>query len=362
MKKFYAVIGNPPYNEDSDTYNRQPPIYPEFYDEVEQISDKSELITPARFLFNAGLTSKEWNRKMLNDKHLKVEYYEPDSDNVFPSLATPIKGGVAIIYRDKTKEFGAIGEFISNEHLRKIASHFVKDESTSLSSVMMGGRSDLKFNDVFIEDYPDSIKWRLDAIKEKHPEVEKLGTNEEYELKSSSFEVLEKAFIEDKPSNESEYYKIIGLYNKKRVYRWIPKKYMVPRYAENNLNCYKLFISKAFGDGQFGETLGDVVIAAPGVSATPTFIGIGSFSTEREAINASKYIKSKLVRALVGILKITQDNVPSKWAYVPMQDFSDQSDINWNLSIHDIDKQLYQKYGLDDADVSYIDNNVKEMT
>ncbi len=362
MKKFYAVIGNPPYNEDSETYNRQPPIYPDFYDEVDKISDKNELITPARFLFNAGLTNKEWNKKMLNDEHLKVAYYEPDSDVVFPGLTTPIKGGVAIVYRDKSKNFGAIGEFISNDDLRSVARHFKKDENNNFPSIMVGGRSDLKFNDKFVKDYPSSIQWRLKAIQEKHPEVKKLGANEEYELKSSSFEVLESVFKDDKPKDEENYYKILGLFNKKRVYRWIAKEYMNPRYEHNNIGLYKLFISKAFGDGQFGETIGDIVIAPPNMSATPSFIGIGFFKTENEAINASKYIRSKLVRALVGILKITQDNVPGKWAYVPIQDFSDNSDIDWSKSIREIDYQLYKKYGLDEKEIEFIESHVKEMT
>lgn len=44
---------------------------------------------------------------------------------------------------------------------------------------------------------------------------------------------------------------------------------------------------------------------------------------------------------MLGILKVTQDNPRDVWKYVPLQDFSVDSDINWNLSVAEIDKQLY---------------------
>lgn len=50
-----------------------------------------ELITPARFIFDAGQTPKAWNEKMLNDEHFKIISYEPDGSKVFPN--TEIKGG-----------------------------------------------------------------------------------------------------------------------------------------------------------------------------------------------------------------------------------------------------------------------------
>ena len=108
--KFDFCIGNPPYQISNSVNNRQEPIYPSFYDAAEQISNKYILISPARFLFNAGLTPKEWNQKMLNDKHVKVEYFNQNSAEIFTN--TDIKGGVAIMYRDSEVDFGAIGNFI----------------------------------------------------------------------------------------------------------------------------------------------------------------------------------------------------------------------------------------------------------
>ena len=89
--KFDYVIGNPPYQGENDDSTRKPPIYPDFMDSAYLVGEKVELITPARFLFNAGQTSKAWNEKMLTDKHLTVLLYEADGTAVFPDA--DIKGG-----------------------------------------------------------------------------------------------------------------------------------------------------------------------------------------------------------------------------------------------------------------------------
>lgn len=80
--KFDYVIGNPPYQETQEGTSDNP-IYNCFMDAAYEIAEKVELITPARFLFDAGKTPKVWNEKMLEDEHLKVEYYEQDSSKVF---------------------------------------------------------------------------------------------------------------------------------------------------------------------------------------------------------------------------------------------------------------------------------------
>ncbi len=64
---------------------------------------------------------------------------------------------------------------------------------------------------------------------------------------------------------------------------------------------------------------------------------------------------------MLGILKITQDNTASKWEFVPMQDFTNNSDIDWSRSIPEIDQQLYKKYGLSQEEIDFIEKNVKEM-
>lgn len=118
MKKFFGVIGNPPYQEEVEGNGRTNPLYPNFMDGSYEVGERVVLITPARFLFNAGQTRRAWNEKMLSDPHLRVLKYDADASAVFPG--TDIKGGVAVIYHDVTKDFGPIGHYIPFDELKSI--------------------------------------------------------------------------------------------------------------------------------------------------------------------------------------------------------------------------------------------------
>ena len=74
-----------------------------------------------------------------------------------------------------------------------------------------------------------------------------------------------------------------------------------------------------------------------------------------------KYLKTKFCRTMLGVLKITQMNNKDAWRYVPLQDFTPSSDIDWSKSIAEIDEQLFDKYGLDEAERDFIRTKVKEM-
>lgn len=147
---------------------------------------------------------------------------------------------------------------------------------------------------------------------------------------------------------------IVGLENMKRTKKYVNRKFI--DMSHENINRYKIILPTANGSGAIGE-----VLSTPLIGYTRTFIGIGSFKALKEAQNALKYIKSKFARTMLGILKITQHNNPEKWKLVPLQDFSDTSDIDWSKSIHEIDLQLYRKYKLDEQEIDFIETHVKEM-
>lgn len=363
--KFTAVVGNPPYQEVSDVNNRQTPIYHYFYDIAERLADIYTLITPARFLFNAGLTPSVWNEKMRNDEHLKVTAYYQDSSYCFPGVN--INGGVVIMTRNAKEKFGAIKKFIHNDTLRRIASKFSQDEKRNMSCIVFGGRSDLKFTDVFLKRYPHSKEDRLAYIQQTRQAVKALGPNEEYELKSSTLEALAYAF-EDSVETPSDYYHILGLVQSNRVWKYIRREYMTPRYKDhNNIDKYKVFLSEADGAaGQIGKPIpariiGATIVGMPGDSSTSTYVSIGSFDTKIEAENCARYLKTKFARCLVGILKITQHISPSVWAFVPLQNFTAQSDIDWSKSVAEIDQQLYKKYDLSPDEIDFIEKMIKPM-
>lgn len=333
--KFDFAIGNPPYQEETESDStRKPPVYNFFMDEAYKIADAVEMITPARFLFNAGYTPKAWNEKMLNDEHFKIGYYEMDSSQIFSN--TDIKGGIAISYRDNNKIFGSIGTFTKYPEVNDILKKVKMKAKCYMDNII---HSPLCFQ-------------LTDLMKREHPDLPD-------RLRTSAFTNLQAIFYENVPNDGNVYIAMLGLLNNKRVVRYIRRDYI--KDTSETLEMYTLLIPKASGSGMFGESTGPTVIAEPGMGYTQTFISIGNFETATEAMNVQKYIKTKFMRTMLSILKITQDCPAPKWKYVPLQDFTDKSDIDWSVSIANIDKQLYKKYGLSEEEIAFIENNVKEM-
>ena len=334
----------PPYQDETlgDNKGFAPPVYNKFIDAACEVAEKVEMIHPARFLFNAGSTPKAWNKKMLEDEHFKIMEYEEDSSKVFAN--TDIKGGVVISYHDETKQYGAIKVFTKYKELNTILHKVKKNNSFANFSNIVITRTAYRFTD---------------KMHEEHPEViSQLSTGHAYDMSTNIFERVPQIFHEEKPNDNEEYIKILGREKNERVYKFIKREYINPVV---NLDKYKIFIPKANGIGAFGEVISSPVIQEPGVGHTETFLSIGIFDTIQEAVNADKYIKCKFTRALLGVLKTTQDITPDKWDNVPLQDFTEQSDIDWSVSIPNIDKQLYKKYGLSDEEILFIEDNVKEM-
>ncbi len=343
--KFDFCIGNPPYQDntlgDNDTY--APPVYNKFMDAAYDVADKVELIHPARFLFNAGSTPKAWNKKMLQDEHFKIIQYEEDCSKIFSN--TDIKGGIAISYRDGTRDFGAIDVFTPFEQMNQILKKVKNDKKfTPISTIIISSYA-YHFTEELYKDYPECKG--------------KLSDGHDYDLKSNVFYKMPEPFFEKKPSDREKYLKILGRENNERTYRYIKAKYL--RDDVKNLHYYKAFMPGATGTGEFGQVVTPPIVGEPDTGATETFLSIGTLDSEIEAENVIKYVKTKFARAMYGILKKTQANTPEKWLFVPIQDFSPQSDIDWNKSIQQIDQQLYKKYGLTKKEISFIETHVKEM-
>lgn len=359
--KFDFCIGNPPYqqeqestNPDGSLKNYAPPVYNLFMDAANEVADKVELIHPARFLFNAGSTPKAWNEKMLNDEHFKVLKYEPDSDKIFPGLSTPIKGGIAITYHDSSKEFGAIQAFAQFPEVNTV-SHKVtsRNDFVSLADIVYS-RTSYRLTEAMHEDFPDA-RYRED---ENGNNIGRLSKGHDYDMASNIFERLPMVFHDEKPNDNNEYIKILGRTDNKRTYKWIKRSYVND---VDNLEFFKVLVPQANGSGAFGEAISKPIVEPPFVGNTETFISIGKFSSEQEAEAVAKYIQTRFARALLSVLKVTQNGNKPVWKMIPLQNFSENSDISWNKSISEIDKQLYKKYGLSDEEIEFIEKNVKEM-
>ena len=99
----------------------------------------------------------------------------------------------------------------------------------------------------------------------------------------------------------------------------------------------------------------------PNEICTETYLVVDAFDTELEAKALQSYLKTCFVRFLISLLASTQHLSKEKFAYVPLQDFTSNSDIDWSQSIADIDRQLYAKYGLSDDEIAFIEKMIKPM-
>ena len=290
-------------------------------------------------MFNAGKTPKAWNEKMLNDEHYKVVNYWSKGSDVFDSVT--IKGGVAVTMWNQEVNYGAIGTFITQQDLGEI-NRLVWNVATESFSTLVYSRDLYQLVAKFYEDHPELDKRQSEGHR--------------FDVGTTVFTLFPEVFTENKPADNG-YAFVVGRENDQRVGKWINKEYLK---LPDNFENYKIFIPKANGSGKFGEPLGELIIAQPYYAHNTTFLSIGNFATLEEAEACCKYLKCKFTRALLGIRKVTQENSKNAWKFVPLQDFTPTSDIDWTQPIENIDQQLYAKYGLQEY-IEFIENTVRPM-
>ena len=277
--------------------------------------------------------------KMLSDIHFKVVDYFQKSNEVFPSV--DIKGGVAIGLRDKNANFGAI-EFFSEypqlvSIMNKVKVH--KDIVHNLFSEIVSSQGIYRFSEYALNNIPRII------------EVQGKGTAAK--ITSNAFENLPEIFVESEQEIDGKAVQIMGRVKGNREIRWINAEYLQPC---EYLDYYNVFVPEANGTGAIGE-----VLSTPVIGHTDTFLSIGKFASAQEASACLKYVKSKFARCMLGTLKATQHNPKDTWVNVPMQDFTEGSDIDWSKSVEEIDAQLYAKYELSNEEIVFIESMIKPM-
>lgn len=337
--RFDAVVGNPPYQEERTDNGRKLPIYNLFMDAAFRLSNIVSLITPARFLFNAGETPKEWNSKILNDEHFTVVKYWQKSIDVFPTVE--IKGGVAITLRNQKQSFEKVGVFTAYDELNAILYKVNQQEkNTARMDLIVSSQGICRFTEALFSDFPQIKK------------LAGVGTGEK--ILSKVVEAGTEVFL---LKHFSDSIQILAKGKSSRITRFIHKKYIQ---KNEFISSYKVLVPESNGNGAF-EPFSSPEIARPEEAFSDTFLAVGAFGTQGEAENCLKYIKTKFTRALLGVLKVTQHNPKSTWKYIPLQDFTANSDIDWSKSVAEIDQQLYAKYKLSAEEVEFIEKNVREM-
>lgn len=131
-------------------------------------------------------------------------------------------------------------------------------------------------------------------------------------------------------------------------------------------DSYNVFISHAMSEhagqpdknGQY-KVIGKHGILNPGEVCTDTYLVLGAFDSKKEAENCLKYVETKFFRFLL-MLKVSSVIMqPKQFNHIPMQDFSDKSNINWSDTIENIDEQLFKKYKLSEKEKKHIKSIIK---
>lgn len=290
------------------------------------------LIVPSRWM-SGGLGLTEFRQSMLEDTRLNRMTDYPDSNQIFPGVE--VKGGICY--------------FLWN------SKHDGKCEVTTIRGENVYGpiKRQLDKFDILIRDGLSVII--LDKILDLDEQsiTTILSVDKEFGW-TSNFDGFEK--------NKMDGYIPLHYITKgNRQIGWINRNGITK--SVHLIDTYKVLIPKAGSDG--GKKIPDIVLGKPLLAGNPSvctqsylFFYVDS---KDESINIEKYLKSKFLRFLVSLRKMTQDATRSTYTWVPVQDFTPNSDINWSKSIAEIDQQLYKKYNLSAEEIEFIESMIKPM-
>ncbi|HRN23123.1 MAG TPA: Eco57I restriction-modification methylase domain-containing protein [Akkermansia muciniphila] len=341
--KFDFVIGNPPYQEMSKNNKMTRSIYPDFVRSSQAIGQIVSLVMPARWMSGENGPYRETQHfidEMLKGDHLQSFHLYPNSSDLFPNV--DIKGGVCFFVWNRAYSCDRVNYTITeNGAYKKVLTSFRIAENVIIR-------------------FPELI-----SILEKTKAISTIYLNT-WVSSRNPFGFISDLFTKNKEGvsriseeKQQDDYLVHGLLKNKRVIRYIPNSAL-----KKNIHIahsYKVFLPRANGSGVFGEVFSTPMIGTPMMICTETFLQIGVFDNCTEAENLLKYVKTKYFRTMVGIKKTAVFNYKECFTFVPLQDFTAASDIDWSRSVAEIDRQLYAKYGLSAEEVAFIEEKIKPM-
>ena len=342
--KFDVIISNPPYQLSDGGGNGSSaiPIYNKFVKKKKKLSPRYlTMIIPARW-YAGGRGLDTFRDTMLHDQHIRVLHDFPHSSDCFNGVQ--IEGGVCYFLWERDTS-GLCDIYTHNENSIAHTIRPLVEDNTS----------------TFIR-YSDQISILHKVLNKNEPKFDAIvSSNDPF-----GFDIRQvNSYKRVKPT-----YELQPLKNSVRFYYFEWQKYGVG-YVERAsirknvswIDQYKVFISKAYGMGKNYPTqvLNQPFIVEPNSCCTETYLSIGPFESQFEANNVVSYIKTKFFRNLILMIKNTQMAMKPVYQFVPMQDFTEKSDIDWSAPIPEIDKQLYKKYNLTQEEIDFIESMIKPM-
>lgn len=361
--KFDYVIGNPPYQEfknktENQTQANSNWVYQHFQNEADKISACSCLIYPFGGWFDAPDRLGGLGNRILGDKHtISIRAYEGTSDRrawyrtdkmpdpIFGNNAN-LSAGISIVIRDK--------------HIHEKIKYSNRIYSDEMVDIDAGNLENLAPNPIFIKINSKIIGKKLNTC-----------------IKKGIFGI-ESDFVEKNPNkvskNEIDWNNPITLLANDRsgssgratLYKTdinnIPRGHeYIPMYKVIITSAYpkKSIVSGAPTIENVKKRLEKLIeILPPNSAFGRSRLALFMSKSKKECDNFIKYTQTNFFAGLT----LQEPNRRSSFGdVIPLQDFSEKSDIDWTKSIHEIDEQLYKKYNLSQEEIEFIETHVKEM-
>ena len=332
--KFNAVVGNPPYqiNVGVTKENYGILIFGKFVDIAKKLNPVFvSMITPSRW-FTGGRGLDDFRKEMLNEE--KIRYIKDfiDSKDCFPGV--DISGGISYFLWDNTYKndcvFASVSNGETNTNLRKLNQYEIFIRYNGLLSIIdkVKNKENLFLNDFVSPQTPFGFVTTFRGENVKFPNAIELHT-------SGGISFVKK---DDVSKNQ------------------------------DLIDKYKIIFSKATSEhagtpdknGRF-RLFSSIKILKPNEICSQSYLVGNYFENIYNAERFFKYLHTQFVRILILPTLTSQDLSKEKFQFVPLQDFTENSDIDWNKSIPEIDKQLYAKYNLTEEEIGFIEKMIKPM-
>ena len=328
--KFDVIVGNPPYqlNVGVEKENYAVAIYDKFVSQAKRLNPRYlTMIIPSRW-FAGGRGLDAFRAEMLHDDRLRVLHDFPNASDCFPGVQ--IKAGVCYFLWDRdhpgpcevtTHLDGVSPEPMTRPLLEPGMDTFVRYNQAI--SILRKVRA-TSFTPMSTMVSPQTPFGIVTSYK-GHPTRE-LPTDIKMYISGNDAAHKGKAF-------------------------YAPAE-MVTK-GHEMIPWHKLYINMAgSGSDSFPhQILSKPFYGEPGTICNQSYLVIGPFADREEAENARSYIATKFFRFMVLQKKNAQHAMRGVYEFVPVQDFSHP----WT------DEMLYERYGLDDGEVAFIESMIKPM-
>lgn len=346
--KFNAIVGNPPYqlNDGSgasgDAAN---PIYQNFVKISKQIKPNYfSLIMPSKWMVGGKVVLKKFLKDMIKEKGISKMFDYEDSGICFSGQH--IDGGICYFLWDREHTSDhmqyfyqpANGErFETKRALGNSSSEIVVRDFRRQSIITKTSDKKILFKEIVSLTQPFGVRKDLFNLPDRYP-----NSNLQFEPFDSSVKIYGVKGIKGGAK------RIIGYVNQSTITKNV-----------TYLEKYKLFFTTSYSTNAINPP--EAIIGEVNSACTETFLIIGPFDSEVEQHNCHRYIKTTFFKTLLFFGRGTMQVSKSVFRFIPLQDFTTKSDIDWSKSIPEIDKQLYVKYGLTKEEIGFVESMIKPM-